>query len=109
MCEANLQQFPINFYRDEADEAVIHFPRPVEGWISHNVLVEELFEAGPVDCRFIRDRSVSEDTRCARELAGPSCEPFSRWSFSTILCGCGNVLVLESTVPAQPTPLSSSW
>ena len=109
----NLQQFRANFYRDEKDEetSAILFPRPVEGWISHNVLVKELFGNGRSIAEFINDGST-EGHAVRKELAGPLLRAFLKMVFLDNFVHCdlhaGNVLVLESTVPHKPS-LASWW
>jgi aarF domain-containing kinase len=111
----NLQQFRANFYRDEKDEqqSSILFPRPVEGWISHNVLVEELFGNNSRSIAdYINDGST-EGHKVRKELAGPLLRAFLKMVFLDNFVHCdlhaGNVLVLESTVPHEPSFAESWW
>jgi aarF domain-containing kinase len=107
----NLKQFRANFYRDEKDEAesAILFPRPVDGWLSHNVLVETLVSNGRTIAEFIRDGS-EEGTEVRKELAGPLLRAFLKMVFlDNFVHGDlhpGNVLVCETTVQTKP---STTW
>jgi predicted unusual protein kinase regulating ubiquinone biosynthesis (AarF/ABC1/UbiB family) len=109
----NLQQFRSNFYRDEKDEAksAILFPRPVEGWISHNFMVEELFGSSWSIAEFMKDGSA-QGHEVRKKLAGPLLQAFLKTVFLDNFVHCdlhAGKLVLESTVPHQLSPLSSSW
>jgi len=99
----NLKQFRSNFYRDETDEkeSSIVFPRPMDGWISTNVLVEELVTNAIPVAEYLRDHT-DEGTAVRKELAGPLLRAFLKMVFLDNFVHCdlhpGNVLIQTTFV-----------
>lgn len=104
---ANLKQFRANFEheRDEARSSAILFPRPMDGWIGCNALVEDLVQDGTPISEYLRDAS-QEGLQARRELAGPLLRAFLKMVFLDNFVHAdihpGNVLVRTTIVP-QPT------
>lgn len=99
----NLTRFRRNFYRHNNDEesSKILFPRPMEGWISKDVLVEDLVDNAQPISEILNDWS-EEGIQIRRELAGPLLRAFLKMVFIDNLSHgdlhAGNVLVQTSTV-----------
>lgn len=99
----NLKQFRSNFYRDGNDEkeSSIVFPRPMDGWISTNVLVEELVTNAIPVAEYLRDHT-DEGTAVRKELAGPLLRAFLKMVFLDNFVHCdlhpGNVLIQTTSV-----------
>jgi aarF domain-containing kinase len=99
----NLKHFRANFYRndDEEKHSSIHFPKPMDGWISRNVLVEELIDHAEPIADFLCDASAEGKTT-RKELAGPLLRAFLKMVFIDNFVHCdlhpGNVLIQTSTI-----------
>ena len=111
----NLQRFRRNFYQhnhdnntndDNVQESKILFPRPMEGWISKNVLVEDLVDNATPIAEFLND-STEEGIKIRRELASPLLRAFLKMVFIDNLSHgdlhAGNVLVQTSVVERSAT------
>jgi aarF domain-containing kinase len=100
----NLKQFRSNFYGKDDDEtaSAILFPRPIDGWVSSKVLVEDLVEDATPIGEFLKDASeLGLETR--KELAGPLLRAFLKMVFQDNFVHCdlhpGNVLIQTTTTP----------
>jgi len=99
----NLARFRHNFYlyEDEDQESKILFPRPLEGWVSTQVLVEDLVVNATPIADFLKD-STEEGIRIRRELASPLLRAFLKMVFIDNFIHCdlhsGNVMVQTTTV-----------
>ena len=78
----NLRQFRSNFYNESKEreqKSSITFPRPVDGWTSPRVIVEEFHDAQPISY-FLKDSSP-EGIEIRKELAGPLLRAFLKMVF----------------------------
>lgn len=110
----NLNQFRKNFYRNEAEEkeSSILFPKPMEGWVHKNVLVEDLvIHATPIS-EFLKD-STEKGREIRKELASPLLRAFLKMVFLDNFVHCdlhaGNVLIQTTTVERKRSAWSSFW
>lgn len=91
----NLEQFDKNF----ADQPLVCFPRPVEGWVDRRVLVEEYVGDSKPISEFLQDTSP-EGWKRRKKLAGPLLRAFLKMVFlDNFVHGDlhpGNVLVVEN-------------
>jgi aarF domain-containing kinase len=100
----NLKQFRANFEheRDDSRSSAIWFPRPMDGWIGCNVLVEDLVQGCSPISEYLRDTS-QEGLQARRELAGPLLRAFLKMVFLDNFVHAdihpGNVLVRTTIVP----------
>lgn len=99
----NLRRFRANFYGKYDDESgsKILFPKPMDGWVSSKVLVEDLVEDATPIAEFLKDASeLGLQTR--KELAGPLLRAFLKMVFQDNFTHCdlhpGNVLIQTKTV-----------
>ncbi|GKY95404.1 hypothetical protein MPSEU_000501900 [Mayamaea pseudoterrestris] len=77
----NLKRFRENFYKKhEEKRSAIFFPSPMEGWVTPNVLIEDLVSDGVPIAEYVRDDSV-EGRRIRKELAGPLLRAFLKMVF----------------------------
>jgi len=83
----NLRRFRSNFYRDEEEElrSSIAFPQPVDGWMSENVLVEDMVEDAIPIAQFLKDNS-DEGIEIRKELASPLLRAFLKMVFLGECC-----------------------
>jgi len=109
----NLQQFRHNFYGDENNAAAsaILFPRPMEGWVSSKVLVEDMVENATPISEFLKDNTdLGLQTR--KELAGPLLRAFLKMVFSDNFVHAdihpGNVLIQTTTTTNNPKRRSTT-
>lgn len=103
----NLKRFRENFYgkeNDEADSSII-FPRPIDGWISATVLVEDLVDDAIPISDYLRD-NTDEGTEIRKALAGPLLRAFLKMVFLDNFTHSdihpGNVLIQTSFVEDKP-------
>jgi len=115
----NLKRFRHNFYQyDDSENADEHkgskilFPRPMEGWISKDVLVEDLVDNATPIAEFLND-STPEGIQIRKELASPLLRAFLKMVFIDNLSHgdlhAGNVLIQTSTVEQTPKTDWSIW
>jgi hypothetical protein len=78
----NLRQFRANFYATEHDEerSQIVFPKPMEGWITEKVLVENLLNKAVPIASYMQDASP-HGMAVRKELGGPLCRAFFKMVF----------------------------
>jgi aarF domain-containing kinase len=108
----NLIRFRTNFYhnneQNEIDSAIF-FPKPREGWISRNVLVEDLVSDAIPISEYLNDSTV-HGIEIRKELASPLLRAFLKMIFIDNFVHCdlhaGNVLI--QTYTTKPPPPSSS-
>lgn len=96
----NLLQFHGNFYKSKQSSIV--FPIPMKGWISQDVLVEELVTDATPIADFLHDSS-EQGLQTRRELAGPLLRAFLKMVFLDNFVHCdlhaGNILVQTTREP----------
>jgi aarF domain-containing kinase len=99
-CEAdNLNEFRTNFYGTGTEqESSIFFPKPVDGWITKDILVEQLVEDAVPISEYLRDNAnnragVGEEdiitTSIRKELAVPLLNAFLKMVFLDNFVHCG--------------------
>ena len=77
----NLKKFRTNFYRKQEEaKSAVFFPAPMDGWVTSNVLVEDLVSDGVPIAEYVRDDSV-EGRQIRKELAGPLLRAFLKMVF----------------------------
>lgn len=110
----NLKQFRRNFYGKENGEpdSSILFPEPKEGWISTEVLVEDLAENATSIADFLKDNTeLGLQTR--KELAGPLLCAFLKMVFQDNFVHsdihAGNCMVQTTTTSQSRPTLSQNW
>lgn len=109
-CEAkNLIQFRTNFYGNGTEtESSIFFPKPIQGWISNEVMVEQLVEnSSPISDYLFDDNNLDSDeyytfdnnnndsnitTSIRKELAIPLLNAFLKMVFIDNFVHCGMLL-----------------
>lgn len=112
----HLSRFRRNFYGvlDDDNNSSITFPRPMKGWVSSHVLVEDLIEDATPISVFLRDSS-EEGIAVRSALAGPLLRAFLKMIFiDNFTHGDlhpGNVFIRTQQVPVRPSRLSQwlSW
>lgn len=99
----NLSRFRKNFYgkNDDEQNSAILFPKPMEGWIGKNVLVEDLVDDATPISEYLKD-STEEGVKLRKELASPMLRAFLKMVFLDNFVHCdlhaGNVLIQTSIV-----------
>jgi aarF domain-containing kinase len=107
----HLRQFRRNFYGnlDDDNRSSITFPRPMQGWVSECVLVEDLIEDATPISVILRDRT-EEGLAIRTALAGPLLRAFLKMIFiDNFTHGDlhpGNVFVRTQYVPDEPNGLA---
>ncbi|KAL7578232.1 hypothetical protein ACA910_012654 [Epithemia clementina (nom. ined.)] len=103
---SNLVEFRRNFYSSPREEktSMVLFPRPVDGWVSREVLVEELIEDAKPIAEFLRDES--EEGRVVRkELGSVLLRAFLKMVFLDNFVHAdlhpGNCLVVTKQLPSR--------
>ena len=110
---ANLNEFRKNFYRSPREErnSMVLFPRPIEGWISRTVLIEELIEDAKPISDLLKDESV-EGLEVRKELGSVLLRAFLKMVFLDNFCHGdlhpGNCLIVTQQVP-QASWLERFW
>ena len=116
----NLIQFRNNFYHNNERneiESAIFFPKPRDGWISRNVLVEDLVSDAIPISEYLKDSTV-HGIEIRKELASPLLRAFLKMIFIDNFVHCdlhaGNVLIQTyTTTHPSPPPTTrntiSSW
>ncbi|CAB9517143.1 ABC1 family protein C21C3.03, mitochondrial [Seminavis robusta] len=103
----NLIQFRRNFYGQDEEEgqasSAIFFPQPKPGWVTSNVLVEDLVENATPIAEFLQDNTeLGLQTR--KDLAGPLLRAFLKMVFQDNFVHSdihpGNVLIQTTTTEA---------
>lgn len=110
---SNLDQFRTNFYQDDTKKeqiSSISFPKPLRGWSSPRVLVEEYVEDAIPIATYLQDSSPN-GIHLRRELAGPLLRAFLKMVFiDNFIHGDlhpGNVMVKNDEIPINTTRFSS--
>lgn len=83
---SNLQQFRVNFYKNNAHKeknSTICFPQPIPGWASERVLVEDYVQDAIPIATFLKD-STPDGQDLRRELAGPLLRAFLKMVFVSL-------------------------
>lgn len=87
---SNLHQFRTNFYQNDTTKeqiSSISFPKPVPGWSSPRVLVEEYVEDAIPIATYLQDSSP-KGVLLRRELAGPLLRAFLKMVFVSCRQNC---------------------
>lgn len=110
----NLRHFRSNFYQNSKsreDKSSITFPKPIDGWSSSNVIVEEYHDAQPIS-NFLKDSSP-QGIAVRKELAGPLLRAFLKMLFiDNFVHGDlhpGNVLIKTTTIPNKEDVANDWW
>ena len=110
----NLIQFRSNFYRTDTDEqdSAILFPKPLPGWISKYVLVEDLVTDAIPIAEYLKD-STEQGIQVRKEIASPLLRAFLKMVFLDNFVHCdlhaGNVLIQTSTIDRRQSSSSNLW
>lgn len=110
---SNLHQFRNNFYQNDTTKeqiSAISFPKPLHGWSTPRVLVEEYVEHAIPIATYLQDSSPN-GVHLRRELAGPLLRAFLKMVFiDNFIHGDlhpGNVMVRNDEIPANSSRFSS--
>lgn len=90
----NLTRFRHNFYRydDEDKTSKILFPKPMENWVSTDVLVEDLVDHATPIAEFLND-STEAGVQARKELASPLLRAFLKMIFIDNFIHCGVCMI----------------
>ena len=78
----NLHKFRHNFYPDAKDEekSDVYFPKPVQGWVTEQVLVEDYVKDATPIAHYLNDESP-QGLALRKELSGPLLRAFLKMVF----------------------------
>jgi aarF domain-containing kinase len=96
----NLNDFRTNFYGTGSEqESSIFFPKPIDHWITQQVLVEELVENAVPISEYLKDNTVTGNM-IRKELAVPLLNAFLKMVFldNFVHCGTLNLICDEGFV-----------